>query len=159
MAMIGNRWSTALLGAAFLGATRFGEFEQRMGAPPPSSPNASAPSATSVSWSKPPTRNAPTGSSTTSPKRPRLLSRPRHGDRMGPPLVPSPRRPRPPPHPHPLPPHLPPPPRVRRMRRPPPRLLRPSGPRPGCPRGMGLTIPGLGAAAALCPPCRLLSRF
>lgn len=34
MAMIGNRWSTALLGAAFLGATRFGEFEQRMGAPP-----------------------------------------------------------------------------------------------------------------------------
>nr|WP_042180229.1 helix-turn-helix domain-containing protein [Kibdelosporangium sp. MJ126-NF4]CEL14270.1 Transcriptional regulator, HxlR family [Kibdelosporangium sp. MJ126-NF4]CTQ88637.1 Transcriptional regulator, HxlR family [Kibdelosporangium sp. MJ126-NF4] len=34
MALIGNRWSTALLGAAFLGATRFGEFEQRMGAPP-----------------------------------------------------------------------------------------------------------------------------
>jgi DNA-binding HxlR family transcriptional regulator len=34
MAVIGNRWSTALLGAAFLGATRFGEFEQRMGAPP-----------------------------------------------------------------------------------------------------------------------------
>ncbi|OJY43929.1 helix-turn-helix domain-containing protein [Pseudonocardia sp. 73-21] len=34
MAMIGNRWSTALLGAAFLGATRFGEFEQRVGAPP-----------------------------------------------------------------------------------------------------------------------------
>jgi DNA-binding HxlR family transcriptional regulator len=34
MALVGNRWSTALLGAAFLGATRFGEFEQRMGAPP-----------------------------------------------------------------------------------------------------------------------------
>jgi DNA-binding HxlR family transcriptional regulator len=34
MALIGNRWSTALLGAAFMGATRFGEFEQRMGAPP-----------------------------------------------------------------------------------------------------------------------------
>lgn len=34
MALIGNRWSAALLGAAFLGATRFGEFEQRMGAPP-----------------------------------------------------------------------------------------------------------------------------
>jgi DNA-binding HxlR family transcriptional regulator len=34
MALIGNRWSTALLGAAFLGSTRFGEFEQRMGAPP-----------------------------------------------------------------------------------------------------------------------------
>ncbi|ALG10779.1 winged helix-turn-helix transcriptional regulator [Kibdelosporangium phytohabitans] len=34
MSLIGNRWSTALLGAAFLGATRFGEFEQRMGAPP-----------------------------------------------------------------------------------------------------------------------------
>ncbi|TWP48466.1 helix-turn-helix transcriptional regulator [Lentzea tibetensis] len=34
MALIGNRWSTALVGAAFLGATRFGEFEQRMGAPP-----------------------------------------------------------------------------------------------------------------------------
>jgi DNA-binding HxlR family transcriptional regulator len=34
MALIGNRWSTALLGAAFLGATRFGEFEQRVGAPP-----------------------------------------------------------------------------------------------------------------------------
>jgi DNA-binding HxlR family transcriptional regulator len=34
MALIGNRWSAAMLGAAFLGATRFGEFEQRMGAPP-----------------------------------------------------------------------------------------------------------------------------
>jgi DNA-binding HxlR family transcriptional regulator len=34
MALIGNRWSAALLGAALLGATRFGEFEQRMGAPP-----------------------------------------------------------------------------------------------------------------------------
>lgn len=34
MMLIGNRWSAALLGAAFLGATRFGEFEQRMGAPP-----------------------------------------------------------------------------------------------------------------------------
>ena len=34
MALIGNRWSVALLGASFLGASRFGEFEQRMGAPP-----------------------------------------------------------------------------------------------------------------------------
>lgn len=34
MALIGNRWSAAMLGAAFMGATRFGEFEQRMGAPP-----------------------------------------------------------------------------------------------------------------------------
>jgi DNA-binding HxlR family transcriptional regulator len=34
MLLVGNRWSAALLGAAFLGATRFGEFEQRMGAPP-----------------------------------------------------------------------------------------------------------------------------
>ena len=34
MALVGNRWSAALLGAAFLGATRFGEFEQRIGAPP-----------------------------------------------------------------------------------------------------------------------------
>lgn len=34
MALIGNRWSAALLGAAFMGATRFVEFEQRMGAPP-----------------------------------------------------------------------------------------------------------------------------
>lgn len=34
MAAIGNRWSAALLNSAFLGATRFGEFEQQMGAPP-----------------------------------------------------------------------------------------------------------------------------
>ena len=34
MALVGNRWSVALLGASFLGASRFGEFEQRMGAPP-----------------------------------------------------------------------------------------------------------------------------
>jgi DNA-binding HxlR family transcriptional regulator len=34
MALIGNRWSAALLGAAFMGAQRFGEFEQSMGAPP-----------------------------------------------------------------------------------------------------------------------------
>ncbi|TWE07874.1 winged helix-turn-helix transcriptional regulator [Rudaeicoccus suwonensis] len=34
MAMIGNRWSVALLGSVFLGATRFGQFEQQMGAPP-----------------------------------------------------------------------------------------------------------------------------
>jgi DNA-binding HxlR family transcriptional regulator len=34
MAVIGNRWSAALLISAFLGATRFGEFEQQMGAPP-----------------------------------------------------------------------------------------------------------------------------
>ena len=34
MALLGNRWSAALVGACFLGATRFGEFEQRMGAPP-----------------------------------------------------------------------------------------------------------------------------
>lgn len=34
MALVGNRWSVALLGAIFTGATRFGEFEQRMGAPP-----------------------------------------------------------------------------------------------------------------------------
>ncbi len=34
MALIGNRWSVALLGAVYLGANRFGEFEQRMGAPP-----------------------------------------------------------------------------------------------------------------------------
>lgn len=31
--LIGNRWSAALLGAAFFGARRFGEFEQRMLAP------------------------------------------------------------------------------------------------------------------------------
>ena len=34
MALIGNRWSTAMLGAAFMGARRFGEFEEWMGAPP-----------------------------------------------------------------------------------------------------------------------------
>lgn len=34
MALIGNRWSMALLGSAFMGASRFGQFEQRMGAPP-----------------------------------------------------------------------------------------------------------------------------
>jgi DNA-binding HxlR family transcriptional regulator len=34
MALIGNRWSSALLGAAFLGAHRFKDFEQRLGAPP-----------------------------------------------------------------------------------------------------------------------------
>lgn len=34
MSLVGNRWSATLLGAAFLGATRFGEFEQRMMAPP-----------------------------------------------------------------------------------------------------------------------------
>ncbi|MBT2511080.1 helix-turn-helix transcriptional regulator [Streptomyces sp. ISL-98] len=34
VALIGNRWSVALLGAAFLGARRFGEFQQRLGAPP-----------------------------------------------------------------------------------------------------------------------------
>ena len=34
MALIGNRWSAALIGAALLGATRFGEFQSRMGAPP-----------------------------------------------------------------------------------------------------------------------------
>ncbi|MCW2912102.1 MAG: hypothetical protein JWN52_170 [Actinomycetia bacterium] len=34
MALVGNRWSAALLGAAFLGSHRFGEFEQRLGAPP-----------------------------------------------------------------------------------------------------------------------------
>jgi DNA-binding HxlR family transcriptional regulator len=34
MAVIGNRWSAALLFSAYLGATRFGEFEQQMGAPP-----------------------------------------------------------------------------------------------------------------------------
>lgn len=31
--LIGNRWSSALLGAAFLGARRFSEFEARSGAP------------------------------------------------------------------------------------------------------------------------------
>ncbi|GAA0953354.1 helix-turn-helix domain-containing protein [Actinocorallia libanotica] len=34
MALIGNRWSAALLGAAFQGAQRFRDFEQRLGAPP-----------------------------------------------------------------------------------------------------------------------------
>lgn len=34
MALVGNRWSVMLLGAAFLGAHRFGEFQQMMGAPP-----------------------------------------------------------------------------------------------------------------------------
>jgi DNA-binding HxlR family transcriptional regulator len=34
MTLIGSRWSAALLGAAFLGATRFTEFEQMVGAPP-----------------------------------------------------------------------------------------------------------------------------
>lgn len=33
MELIGNRWSAALLGAVFLGAHRFGEFQQRIGAP------------------------------------------------------------------------------------------------------------------------------
>ncbi|MET7620084.1 helix-turn-helix domain-containing protein [Streptomyces sp. NPDC005408] len=33
-ALIGNRWSVALLGAAFFGVHRFGEFQQRLGAPP-----------------------------------------------------------------------------------------------------------------------------
>ncbi|MER5888189.1 helix-turn-helix domain-containing protein [Streptomyces sp. NPDC001941] len=33
-ALIGNRWSVMLLGAAFLGAHRFGDFQQAMGAPP-----------------------------------------------------------------------------------------------------------------------------
>ena len=36
MSVFGNRWSAALLIAAFLGATRFGEFEERLGAPPAS---------------------------------------------------------------------------------------------------------------------------
>jgi DNA-binding HxlR family transcriptional regulator len=34
MQLIGNRWSAAVLGAAFQGLRRFGEFEQRLGAPP-----------------------------------------------------------------------------------------------------------------------------
>ena len=34
MALVGNRWSAALLGAAFQGARRFRDFEQRLGAPP-----------------------------------------------------------------------------------------------------------------------------
>ena len=36
MSVFGNRWSAALLIAAFLGASRFGEFEDRLGAPPAS---------------------------------------------------------------------------------------------------------------------------
>jgi len=36
MSVFGNRWSAALLIAAFLGTTRFGEFEERLGAPPAS---------------------------------------------------------------------------------------------------------------------------
>ena len=35
MALMGSRWSSALLGAAFLGARRFSEFETMLGAPPP----------------------------------------------------------------------------------------------------------------------------
>jgi DNA-binding HxlR family transcriptional regulator len=34
MALIGNRWSFALLGAALGGATRFGDFAAKLGAPP-----------------------------------------------------------------------------------------------------------------------------
>jgi DNA-binding HxlR family transcriptional regulator len=34
MAIIGSRWSSATVGAAFMGATRFGEFERLLGAPP-----------------------------------------------------------------------------------------------------------------------------
>ncbi len=34
MAIIGSRWSSAILGAAFLGACRFGDFERLLGAPP-----------------------------------------------------------------------------------------------------------------------------
>ncbi len=34
MALIGNRWSAAMLSVAFQGAHRFTEFEQRLGAPP-----------------------------------------------------------------------------------------------------------------------------
>lgn len=34
MELLGDRWSAALLGAAFLGATRYGQFAERMGAPP-----------------------------------------------------------------------------------------------------------------------------
>jgi DNA-binding HxlR family transcriptional regulator len=34
MALIGSRWSSALLGAAVLGATRFNDFERMIGAPP-----------------------------------------------------------------------------------------------------------------------------
>ena len=34
MTLIGSRWSSAVLGAAFLGARRFSEFERMIGAPP-----------------------------------------------------------------------------------------------------------------------------
>ncbi|MGH8861824.1 MAG: winged helix-turn-helix transcriptional regulator [Jatrophihabitantaceae bacterium] len=34
MELLGSRWSATLLGAVFRGASRFGEFEQYMGAPP-----------------------------------------------------------------------------------------------------------------------------
>lgn len=34
MAIIGSRWSSAILGAAFLGASRFSQFERLLGAPP-----------------------------------------------------------------------------------------------------------------------------
>jgi len=34
MSVFGNRWSAAILIAAFLGATRFGDFHDRLGAPP-----------------------------------------------------------------------------------------------------------------------------
>ena len=34
MTLIGNRWSSAMLAVAFLGATRFSEFADRLGAPP-----------------------------------------------------------------------------------------------------------------------------
>ena len=34
MTLVGSRWSSAVLGAAILGATRFGDFERMVGAPP-----------------------------------------------------------------------------------------------------------------------------
>ncbi|SHI26091.1 winged helix-turn-helix transcriptional regulator [Streptomyces sp. 3214.6] len=34
MAILGNRWSSALIGAAFRGVTRFADFERTLGAPP-----------------------------------------------------------------------------------------------------------------------------
>lgn len=34
MAILGNRWSSALVGAAFRGVTRFADFERTLGAPP-----------------------------------------------------------------------------------------------------------------------------
>jgi DNA-binding HxlR family transcriptional regulator len=34
MAIVGNRWSSGVLGAAFLGARRFGDFQQHHGASP-----------------------------------------------------------------------------------------------------------------------------